>query len=143
MLQFDNLSKQYGGKILFRDLTFRVGNRDRVALVGPNGAGKSTLMKIIAGLEDADSGSVNLTRAETVGYLPQDGVYHQGRTLLEEVSSVFAELDELEKKASDLGREIAAQSGKAGSTAAARKMRELGISRTSWSIEAPIIVTRK
>ena len=126
MLQFDNLSKQYGGKILFGDLTFRVGDRNRVALVGPNGAGKSTLMKIIAGLEDADSGSVNLTRAETVGYLPQDGVYHQGRTLLEEVSSVFAELDELEKKASDLGREIAAQNGPAGSAAAARKMRELG-----------------
>jgi len=126
LLQFDNLSKQYGGKILFRDLTFRVGNRDRIALVGPNGAGKSTLLKITAGLEDGDSGIVNLNRAETVGYLPQDGVYHQGRTLLEEVSSVFAELDELQRKAADLGREIAAQSGPAGSAAAARKMRELG-----------------
>jgi len=128
LIQLENLSKQFSAKILFRDLSLRIGDRDRIALVGPNGAGKSTLMKIVTGLVEADSGRVVLSRSETTGYLPQDGIYHRGRTLLEEISSVFAELESLQERATTLGRDIAALSraGGADSPVIARKMRELG-----------------
>ena len=128
MIQLEALSKQYFGKTLFRNVSLRLGDRERIALVGPNGAGKSTMMKIIAGLVEADAGRVSLSRSESTGYLPQDGVYHRGRTLLEETASVFSDLEALQDRGSLLGREIAALSETLGPDhdAVARKLRELG-----------------
>lgn len=70
MLRVKNLSKSMPGKLLFDDVSFKISENQKVGFVGPNGAGKSTLLKIIAGLEDADNGSVD-TAGEIVGYLPQ------------------------------------------------------------------------
>lgn len=95
MISLQNISKQFGGKYLFRDLSLHIGDKTRVAIVGPNGAGKSTLMKIITGNIEADSGQIRKSRFDTSGYLPQDNVYHSGRTLYEETATAFEELNQL------------------------------------------------
>ncbi|MBI2217987.1 MAG: ABC-F family ATP-binding cassette domain-containing protein [Candidatus Rokubacteria bacterium] len=72
MIQLDGVSKTYGGQTLFRDLSWRIGDGERIGLVGPNGVGKTTLCRILAGQETPDSGAVSRPRTTTVGYLPQD-----------------------------------------------------------------------
>ena len=89
MLAVEDLSIQFGARTLFSDLTFSVRAKERLALAGPNGAGKSTLLKIIAGLETTDTGRLVKARQATVGYLPQEGVLHSGRTLFSEVERAF------------------------------------------------------
>lgn len=90
MLQVRKLAKAYAGQIVFQDVTWHVSEGDRVALTGPNGAGKTTLLRILAGYETPDAGQVVTARSTTVGYLPQDGLLHQGKTLRQEALSVFS-----------------------------------------------------
>jgi ATP-binding cassette subfamily F protein 3 len=84
MLALEKISVQFADRSLFSDVSFTVGPKDRIGLVGSNGTGKSTLLKIVAGLQQADSGSVIQAHYVSVGYLPQDGVIASGRTLLVE-----------------------------------------------------------
>jgi ATP-binding cassette, subfamily F, member 3 len=107
MLQIKGLGKAFRGEWLFRSLDFQVNDQDRIGLVGDNGTGKSTLMKILAGLMPADDGEVIGARDLTFGYLPQDGLFAQGRTLLEEALSVFEALRLLEKEIGRLEHELA------------------------------------
>jgi ATP-binding cassette, subfamily F, member 3 len=92
MIHLKNVSLSFGGQVLFRDVSWQLHPQDRVALVGPNGSGKSTLMKILAGLQQPDSGEIAAVRGTTFGYLPQDGIVVQGRSLFDEVKSVFESL---------------------------------------------------
>ena len=89
MLSVENVSIQFLGRVLYKELSFTVSTKDRVCFAGPNGAGKSTLMKIIAGLMNPDSGSINRAKYTEVGYLPQDGIKHTGRTLFKEAETAF------------------------------------------------------
>ncbi len=86
MIQLQQLHKAYGERVLLDRVTWQVGDRDRVGLCGPNGAGKTTLLRMLAGLEEPDAGDVMRPNALTVGYLPQDGLAHIGRTVVEEAS---------------------------------------------------------
>jgi len=106
MISLTNISKQFVGTHLFQDVSFHIGTGDRIALVGSNGTGKSTLMKIIAGYLDADTGTITQSRFTTSGYLPQDGVYHQGKTLYDEVATVFQDITSLQNRLADISREI-------------------------------------
>ncbi len=106
MISLVNISKQYGGDYLFRGLSLRFGDRERVAIVGSNGAGKSTLMKILVGLIEPDSGEITQSRANTVGYLPQDGVRHEGRTLMEEAQTAFNDIIALHDRGDELSWSI-------------------------------------
>ena len=72
MIQLGGVSKGFGGHVLFRDVSWDIGDRERIGLVGPNGAGKTTLCRMLAGVDDPDSGQVSLPRSVTVGYLPQE-----------------------------------------------------------------------
>ncbi len=92
MIQLSELTKSFGDRVLFDHVTWQIAARERVGLCGPNGAGKTTLLKMMAGLDEPDSGAVLKPSALTVGYLPQDGLNHKGRTLFEEASSAFADL---------------------------------------------------
>ena len=92
MIHVEGLSKRYGARVLWENVNWHVRKNDRIGLCGPNGAGKSTLLKILAGLEEYDSGQVRMATDLTIGYLPQDGIAHQGRTLHAEVSLAFAPL---------------------------------------------------
>ena len=92
MIQISDLTKTFGDRVLFDHVTWQITDRERVGLCGPNGAGKTTLLKMMAGLDEPDSGAVLKPAALTVGYLPQDGLSHSGRSVFEEASSAFDEL---------------------------------------------------
>jgi ATP-binding cassette subfamily F protein 3 len=92
MIQLSELTKTFGDRVLMDHVTWQITDRERVGLCGPNGAGKTTLLKMMAGLEEPDSGAVLKPAALTVGYLPQDGLSHSGRSVFEEASSAFADL---------------------------------------------------
>ena len=82
VIQLAGLTKSFGDRILLDNVTWQVTDGDRVGLCGPNGAGKTTLLRILAGLDEADRGHVVKPADLTVGYLPQDGLEHSGRTLV-------------------------------------------------------------
>jgi ATP-binding cassette subfamily F protein 3 len=92
MIQLSDLTKSFGDRVLLDHVTWQITARERVGLCGPNGAGKTTLLKMMAGLDEPDSGGILKPSSLTVGYLPQDGLEHAGRTVFEEASSAFAEL---------------------------------------------------
>jgi ATP-binding cassette subfamily F protein 3 len=93
MITITNLSLQYGEKHLFRNLSCRINNRDRIGLVGSNGAGKSTLLKLIAGVTHADPGIVTKSKNDTTGYLPQEITGIQlDRSIYDEAQEAFSEL---------------------------------------------------
>jgi ATP-binding cassette, subfamily F, member 3 len=92
MIQLQELSKSFGDRVLFDHVTWQITDRERVGLCGPNGAGKTTLLRMMAGLDEPDSGAILKPAALTVGYLPQDGLTHSGHTVFEEASAAFAEL---------------------------------------------------
>jgi len=92
MIQLSELTKSFGDRVLFDHVTWQITDRERVGLCGPNGAGKTTLLRMMAGLDEPDSGGVLKPAALTVGYLPQDGLTHAGRTVFDEAASAFGEL---------------------------------------------------
>ena len=108
MIQLSDLTKSFGDRVLFDHVTWQIGDGERVGLCGPNGAGKTTLLKILGGIDDADSGGVVKPAGLSIGYLPQDGLSHSGRTVFEEASSAFqplldtkAEMHDIEHKLGD------------------------------------------
>jgi len=93
LLQIDGITLHFGDRPLFDNVNTIVNSGERIGLVGPNGAGKSTLLKIIAGEQQADSGSISMSNEATVGYLPQDGVEPDpDLTVFEEVEHAFADI---------------------------------------------------
>src|SRR5688572_5536838 len=103
------VSKAYGTRSLFEELSFGLFEGDRVGLVGPNGSGKSTLLKILAGLETPDRGTRSLRGGTRVGYVPQDPVFTAGHLVEDVVAAAVADADEVDRP----GR-IALALGRAG-----------------------------
>ena len=85
VLTVQQAAKGYGDRILFRDITLGLNAGDKVGIIGINGTGKSTLLKIIAGVEEPDAGSVVMNRNTTIAYLPQNPEFEKGITLLQYV----------------------------------------------------------
>jgi ATP-binding cassette subfamily F protein 3 len=92
VIQLADLTKSFGDRTLLDHVTWQIGDGDRVGLCGPNGAGKTTLLKMLAALDEPDSGAVIRPSNLTIGYLPQDGLSHSGRTVFEEASGAFQPL---------------------------------------------------
>ncbi len=92
MIHVEGLTKRYGERVLLDHVSWHVKKRDRIGLSGPNGAGKTTLLKMLAGLEEPDEGVIRMASDTTIGYLPQDGIVHHGRTVYDEVVLAFEEL---------------------------------------------------
>ena len=95
MIVARGLTKSFGKKKeihAVRDVSLDAADGQITGLLGPNGAGKTTLLRMMAGLDDVDSGAILKPAALTVGYLPQDGLTHEGRTLFEEAASAFGNL---------------------------------------------------
>ncbi len=107
MVSVSQLTVDFGGFLLFNDVSFLVNTRDRIGLVGKNGAGKSTLLKIIAGLMPPTSGVVALPKDFTIGYLPQHMKHTNSKTVVAEVEMAFAELKGIEKDIDKLNLQIA------------------------------------
>ena len=102
MLQLTGAGKRFGHKLLFEGLDWLITPKERAGLVGGNGTGKSTLLKVIAGSESLDYGSISAMKGIRLGYLPQDGLRVSGRTVFAECLSVFASLKQLEQELQDL-----------------------------------------
>src|ERR1700694_574273 len=102
MLQLSAAGKRYGHKLLFEGADCMITPPDRVVLVGANGTGKSTLLKILAGTESLDYGSVSRAKGISAGYLPQDGLALSGRTVFAECMSVFSQLRAMEQEMEEL-----------------------------------------
>jgi ATP-binding cassette subfamily F protein 3 len=92
LIQLSDITKSFGDRTLLDHVTWQIGDGDRAGLCGPNGAGKTTLLKMLAGTEEPDSGAIVRPANLTIGYLPQDGLTHSGRTVFEEASSAFQPL---------------------------------------------------
>ncbi len=102
MLQLSGAGKRFGHKLLFDDLDWLITPRERAGLVGGNGTGKSTLLKVIAGIETLDYGTLSAMKGIRIGYLPQDGLTMSGRSVFGECMSVFAGVKELEQELESL-----------------------------------------
>lgn len=107
MIDLSNISLQFGGKYLFKDVNYKISSGDKISLVGANGTGKSSILKIIAGILQPESGEVLKQKRITIGYLPQDHVTHIGKTLLEEASSALTDIIELQNKEISLSEALA------------------------------------
>ncbi len=107
MISIQQVSKHFGSRVLFKEVSLRIGLEDRVALVGPNGAGKTTLLEMIAGNIAPDSGVITINKNAVIGYLTQELETHQGKSLLEEVLAGGSEASSIEHHLRLLEEEIA------------------------------------
>jgi ATP-binding cassette, subfamily F, member 3 len=106
VIQLSDLTKTFGDRTLFDHVTWQIGDGERVGLCGPNGAGKTTLLKILGGIEESDSGAVVKPVGLSIGYLPQDGLTHSGRTVFEEASSAFQPLLDIKAEMHDIEHKL-------------------------------------
>jgi ATP-binding cassette subfamily F protein 3 len=106
MIQLTGAGKRYGPKILFENTDWLVTPNERTGIVGANGTGKSSLLKVLAGIEGLDSGTIGLQKGTSVGYLPQDGLSLSGRTVFAECMTVFDDLRALEDEQEQLAHRM-------------------------------------
>jgi ATP-binding cassette subfamily F protein 3 len=107
LISLHGVSKLFGAEEVLKSVSFRIEPGDRVALVGPNGAGKSTIMRVIAGLDVPDGGTVARTRGSTIAYLPQDPEFDPSGTLYEAMLDIFREVIEIQERLRVLELEMA------------------------------------
>jgi ATP-binding cassette subfamily F protein 3 len=142
MIQLSSAGKRYGHKLLFEDADWLITPESRVGLVGANGTGKSTVMKILAGMESLDYGSLSRTKGISTGYLPQDGLTMTGRTVFAECMSVFDELHAMEKEMEALTRSMSEldHEGQEYSNVADRyqKLEHEFVARDGYTLEAQV-----
>ena len=98
MILVNGLSVEFGGTILFDNISFSINNKDRIALMGKNGAGKSTLLKIIAGVSTATKGHISKSKETSVAYLPQHLDLDDGLTVFNETLQAFSGIIKMEKE---------------------------------------------
>ncbi len=107
MMNIHNLSISFQGEYLFEDLTFKLGNGDRIGLIGKNGAGKSTMLKILSKEMEADTGQIAADKELKIGFLKQDIDFVFGRTVLDEAYEAFYEIKQLEAKMESVNTQMA------------------------------------
>jgi ATP-binding cassette subfamily F protein 3 len=107
MIQLSGAGKRFGHKLLFENVDWLITPRDRIGLVGGNGTGKSTLMKVLAGMDTFDYGSLTIAKGTSAGYLPQDGLTLAGRSVFAECMSVFDDLRAMETELESLTHSMA------------------------------------
>lgn len=106
MLSADGLTVEFNGQTLFKDISFVINEKDRIALMGKNGAGKSTLLKILAGVREPNKGRVSYPKGTVVAYLPQHLLTEDKRTVFDETAQAFSEIHEMEREIEALNEEL-------------------------------------
>jgi len=106
MISVDGLTVEFGGTTLFKDVSFAINEKDRIALMGKNGAGKSTLLKIIAGVKTASRGKVSAPKDAVIAYLPQHLLANDSRTVFEEAAQAFAHVFEMQHQIDELNNQL-------------------------------------
>ena len=111
ILTVQNLHKAFGGHVVLKDVSFTLQEKQRMGLVGVNGCGKTTLLRLLAGKDQPDSGSISLTKGLRVGYMEQQYAAKPGQTVFEELKSVYEPVFALEEKMRLLEGQMAAAQG--------------------------------
>ncbi len=137
IMQLERITKSFGGRTLFKDVTFRLEEYDRLALVGPNGAGKTTLLNIVSGQEDPDEGRVLFAKGARVGYLEQEAIEMEERPIFEEVMSSQVEVLEAEQRLHRLEAQLGENPTEA-QLAAAGRARDAYEALGGYTIEAKV-----
>ncbi len=106
MISVDALTVEFGATTLFKNISFVINEKDRIALMGKNGAGKSTLLKILSGTREANKGTVSVPSDKVVAYLPQHLMTEDNRTVFEEASQAFAEILAMEKEIAEINKAL-------------------------------------
>lgn len=107
MISVDGLTVEFSGSTLFKDISFVINDKDRIALMGKNGAGKSTLLKIIAGAQAPTKGRISAPKEAVIAYLPQHLMTENKRTVFEETAQAFAHIHAMEHEIETLNNELA------------------------------------
>ena len=106
MVSCDGLSVEFGGTVLFENVSFVINDSDRIALMGKNGAGKSTLLKILAGERAPSRGVISAPKDSLIAYLPQHLMTEDGRTVFEEASQAFSHLHAIEAQIAGYNKQL-------------------------------------
>ena len=106
MITVNDIAVEFGGTILFSEVTFAINETDKIALMGKNGAGKSTLLKIVAGANKPSRGSISAPSDAVVAYLPQHLLTEDNCTVLEETSKAFATILNMKKEIDDINEQL-------------------------------------
>jgi ATP-binding cassette subfamily F protein 3 len=106
LISVENLTVEFSARPLFREASFVINDKDRIALVGKNGAGKSTMLKIIAGLQQPTGGTVSVSKDSTIGYLPQVMILSDDRTVIEETERAFDHINEMRTHIEEMNRQL-------------------------------------
>ncbi|MFI3286409.1 MAG: ABC-F family ATP-binding cassette domain-containing protein [Rikenellaceae bacterium] len=106
MVSVEGITVEFGGTSLFKDISFAINDKDRIALMGKNGAGKSTMLKIIAGERVPTRGKITIADGGKVGYLPQHLMVDDGRTVYDEACQAFEHLFKVEREIADLNHQL-------------------------------------
>jgi ATP-binding cassette subfamily F protein 3 len=109
MISVDGLRVEFGGTTLFKDISFVINDKDRIALMGKNGAGKSTLLKIIAGVQAPSGGKVSAPKDAVIAYLPQHLMTDNNRSVFEEAAQAFAHISAMQTEIEDINNQLAAR----------------------------------
>ena len=128
ILNVINITKSFGIRTLFADVSFRVNEKDRIALVGPNGAGKTTMMNILAGHDSPDAGQIVYAKNTTIGFLEQESIEMEGRSVIDEVMTSVADIAAMGDKLAELELQLEA----AGEEEHERLLEEYGRLRTRY-----------
>ncbi len=107
MISINGLTVAYGGYTLLDSIDFHISEKDKIGLVGKNGAGKSTIMKLICGLQNPTSGSIDKPNDLRIGYLPQIMEHHKGRTVMEETLTAFDHITEIQAELDSVNAQLA------------------------------------
>src|SRR5829696_3325140 len=108
ILSLENVSRNYGFRPLFENVTLGLEDRDRVGIIGANGSGKTTLLKIIAGVEQPDTGRVTRAKGKSLAYLSQNPPYHESLTVLETIFASSSGVMQTIRDYEDVCHEVAA-----------------------------------
>ena len=145
MISVNNVTVSFGSFNLLDCISFHISEQDKIGLVGKNGAGKSTLMKLITGEQSPTSGSIEMPSGLNIGYLPQIMEHHRGRTVIEEVMTVFDHLrameEELERLTAELGERTDYES--ASYEALITRLNELNDRLALETGESPLVQAKK
>ena len=145
MISVNNVTVSFGSFNLLDCISFHISEQDKIGLVGKNGAGKSTLMKLITGEQSPSSGSIEMPSGLNIGYLPQIMEHHRGRTVIEEVMTVFDHLrameEELERLTAQLGERTDYES--ASYEALITRLNELNDRLALETGESPLVQAKK
>lgn len=106
MITVNDVAVEFGGTVLFSDVTFAINETDKIALMGKNGAGKSTLLKIVAGQDKPSRGNISAPKEAVIAYLPQHLLSNDDCTVMEETSKAFADVLDMKKEIDEINEQL-------------------------------------